>query len=122
MGLDTSPERPAPVRQIANLISQWVDKLGAVLAPHLAALASDNPALSPQRALSPPTAPVYLLHGANDSVIPASESVLLARHLENRARVRLLLSRLITHAEVDQSATASEAWRLISFWADILER
>jgi exodeoxyribonuclease VII large subunit len=28
--LDTSPERPAPVRQIANAISGWVDRLGPV--------------------------------------------------------------------------------------------
>ena len=30
MALDTSPERPAPVRQIANAISGWVDRLGVV--------------------------------------------------------------------------------------------
>lgn len=30
MALDTSPEQPAPVRQIANLIAGWVDRLGAV--------------------------------------------------------------------------------------------
>ncbi|QNN51680.1 exodeoxyribonuclease VII large subunit [Nocardioides mesophilus] len=30
MGLETSPEKPAPVRQIANLISGWVDRLGAI--------------------------------------------------------------------------------------------
>ncbi len=30
MALDTSPERPAPVRQIANAISGWIDRLGVV--------------------------------------------------------------------------------------------
>ncbi len=30
MALETSPTSPAPVRQIANLISGWVDRLGAV--------------------------------------------------------------------------------------------
>ena len=30
MALETSLERPAPVRQIANAISQWVDRLGTV--------------------------------------------------------------------------------------------
>ncbi len=30
MALDTSPEHPAPVRQIANLISGWIDRLGVV--------------------------------------------------------------------------------------------
>jgi len=30
MALETSPQSPAPVRQIANAIAGWVDKLGAV--------------------------------------------------------------------------------------------
>lgn len=30
MGLETSPESPAPVRQIANAIAGWIDRLGAV--------------------------------------------------------------------------------------------
>jgi exodeoxyribonuclease VII large subunit len=30
MALDTSPEHPAPVRQITQAIGQWVDRLGAV--------------------------------------------------------------------------------------------
>jgi exodeoxyribonuclease VII large subunit len=30
MALDTSPQAPAPVRQIANAIAGWVDRLGAV--------------------------------------------------------------------------------------------
>ena len=30
MALETSPQAPAPVRQIANAISSWVDRLGAV--------------------------------------------------------------------------------------------
>ncbi|MFT4286911.1 exodeoxyribonuclease VII large subunit [Nocardioides sp.] len=30
MALETSPEQPAPVRQIANAIAGWIDRLGAV--------------------------------------------------------------------------------------------
>lgn len=30
MALETSPEKPAPVRQIANLIGQWIGRLGAI--------------------------------------------------------------------------------------------
>src|SRR5690606_34380077 len=30
VALQTSPEQPAPVRQIANAISGWIDRLGAV--------------------------------------------------------------------------------------------
>ena len=30
MALETSPEQPAPVRQIATLLTSWIDRLGAV--------------------------------------------------------------------------------------------
>jgi hypothetical protein len=98
-----------------------VKALGPVLLPHVTDLGGD-PALSPQRAPSPPASPVYLLHGADDTVIPAAESVMLARHLEGKTDVHLLLSRLITHAEVDRSAATSETWKLVAFWADVLRR
>ena len=55
-------------------------------------------------------------------MIPAAESVILTRHLEGKAHVRLLLSRLITHAEVDRSAAASETLKLVLFWADVLRQ
>lgn len=95
--------------------------LGAVLEPHLAALASDNPALSPERAPAAPSAPVFLLHGSADTVIPAAESVFLARHLAGRTPVRVLLSQLITHAEANEGANAMETWKLVSFWANVLK-
>jgi hypothetical protein len=56
-------------------------------------------------------------------VIPAAESVVLAERLRERgADVRLLLSRIITHAELDRSAATAESWEMVSFWADILKR
>jgi hypothetical protein len=77
------------------------------------------PALSPERALSVPAAPIYLLHGSDDNVIPSVETVLLGEYLQGRAPVVGLLSGLITHAEVDRAPTATEAWRLASFWKQV---
>lgn len=96
-----------------------VARLGPVLLPHVADLGGD-PALSPAR--SPlPRGPVYLLHGTDDNVVPAIESTLLARDLATRGvPVHVLLTPLITHAEVDRGSTASAIWRLIDFWADVL--
>ena len=79
------------------------------------------PALSPERAPAPPVAPVFLLHGSDDNVIPSIETVLLADYLQGKVPVRGLLSGLITHAEVDRPPTATEAWRLASFWRQVLE-
>lgn len=114
------PEPAATYLKYVN--DRNVKALGPVLVPHIQLLAA-NQAISPQRAPALPTAPVYLLHGADDTVIPSVESVILAEHLERQGvHARLLLSRLITHAEVDKSAAASETWKLVSFWADLLQR
>jgi dienelactone hydrolase len=114
---------PAPASTLLGYVNDRnVQALGPMLVPHIAQLASGE-AISPERAPSPPTAPIYLLHGADDTVIPSVESLLLAQHLEKQgAQVRVLLSRLITHAEVDQSAAAAETWKLVSFWAEVLQR
>ena len=98
-----------------------VKELGRVLLPHLGLEA--DPAASPERAPTPPAAPVFLLHGDDDAVIPAAESVVLGNYLrDNGTDVRVLLSQIITHAELDRSGAAGESWKLISFWADVLQR
>lgn len=71
---------------------------------------------------TPPSAPIFLLHGFDDNVIPSVETVLLAEHLKGKAQVHGLLSGLITHAEVDRSAAAIEVWRLASFWRAIMKQ
>jgi dienelactone hydrolase len=98
-----------------------VQKLGPLLVPHLGLDA--DPAASPERAPSLPAAPVFLLHGDDDTVIPAAESVVLGEHLRaHGVETRVLLSSIITHAELDRSAAAVESWRLIAFWAAVLRR
>jgi alpha-beta hydrolase superfamily lysophospholipase len=120
---DIAKTLPAPSSTyLTHVNDRNVRALGPVLVPHIAALSSGAD-ISPERTPSPPSAPVFLLHGADDTVIPSVESVLLGERLERQGvRVRVLLSRLITHAEVDQSAAASETWKLVSFWADVLQR
>jgi exodeoxyribonuclease VII large subunit len=46
MALDTSPEQPAPVRQIANAISGWIDRLGSVWVEGQVAQLSKRPGLN----------------------------------------------------------------------------
>lgn len=111
---------PEPARTLMGHVNRRdVRALGPLLLPHVGALAG-APALSPERAPAP-RAPVYLLHGADDSVIPPLESVRLAAHLEPATPVHLLLSSLITHAEVDRPPAFGEVWKLIAFWSDLLD-
>ena len=115
---------PEPSRTFMNYVNdRAVKKLGPALVPFLEQLGASDPALSPQRAPDPPAAPVYLLHGDDDTVIPAAESAVLNDYLRSKgADVHLLLSNLITHAEVNRSATASDTWKLVAFWASVLRQ
>jgi dienelactone hydrolase len=113
------PEPSATLLTYVN--DRNVKALGPILVPHLGLEA--DPAASPELAPTVPAAPVFLLHGDEDVVIPAAESVVLAEYLRGKGvEVHLLLSQIITHAELDRSAAMSESWKLVSFWADVLRR
>jgi pimeloyl-ACP methyl ester carboxylesterase len=115
---------PEPARTYMTYVNdRQVAKLGPALVPYLTALGADDPALSPDRAPQLPCAPIFLLHGHEDTVIPTAESMVLADYLRAKGvDVHVLLSELITHAEVDRGAAATETWRLISFWAAVLKQ
>ena len=58
-----------------------------------------------------------------DRIHPADQPLFkytLAEHLKGKAQVEGLLSGLITHAEVNRTATSTEVWRLARFWRDIM--
>ena len=111
---DTLPE---PARTFMNWVNtRDVAKLGPALLPHVAELGGDA-ALSASRN-APPSSPVYLLHGADDNVIPAVESMILAGELQKRGgQATVLATPLITHAQVDRRPSFDEIWKLIQFWA-----
>ena len=108
-----------PARTLMGYVNtRDVAHLGPVLLPHVSVMGGD-PALSPERS-APPKAPVYLLHGLDDNVIPAVESSLLAANLARRGgATEVLLTPLITHAEVDRPPTFTEIWNLVRFWEEL---
>jgi hypothetical protein len=112
---------PEPSRRLLHCATtRDVAALGPIVIGTLPDFASD-PALSPERSPAP-SAPVFLLHGADDNVIPATETESLSRWLaRQRTPVRALVTPLISHAEV-QSVSAAEALRLVAFWAGVMKR
>ena len=114
---------PEPSRTLMQMVTNRDTKgLGARLLPVLDAIEVYPPSVSPERSPAP-SAPVFLLHGTDDTVIPAVETLLLARHLKDEnVEVHPLLSGLITHAEVDKTAAATETWKLVRFWGTLLDR
>jgi dienelactone hydrolase len=113
-------EMPEPAATFMRYVNERdVAALGPLLLPQALAFAHDS-ALSPERSLAP-AAPVYLLHGMDDTVIPAIESELLARWLAPQGEVHHLSTPLITHAELDRRKAAADVWRLVTFWASVLD-
>jgi dienelactone hydrolase len=103
---------------LAYVLARDVPRLAPLLRPHLRTYA-EQPALSPAR--SPlPSVPVYLLHGRDDAVVPASESRYLADRLRGHAPVHLLITGVISHADADQPAQALDVMRLATFWGRLL--
>jgi dienelactone hydrolase len=116
-----SETAPEPARTWMALVNQRnVAALGPKLLSYIEELGGAA-ALSPDR--SPATrVPVFLLHGAEDNVIPSTETPLLAEYLRTAGNlhVRWLLTPLLSHASV-VSATSGDAWRLIRFWKEMLD-
>jgi len=118
---DVAAAMPEPSATLMTDVNdRAVDRLGPKVHPHLAWHAA-QPALSPSR--SPlPRAPVFLLHGRDDNVIPAQESEALATRLRPHVPVRLLVTPLISHAAADRPARVVDVLQVAGFWGDLLAR
>ena len=113
----TMPEPSATLLRYVN--DRNVTALGATLLPYVSQLGQD-PALSPDRS-PPPIAPVYLLHGIDDNVIPAVESARLAEHLRDKTRVRALIGGFLTHVDVAGRPGVKDTLEMVRFWKELLD-
>jgi dienelactone hydrolase len=93
------------------------------LAPELEAIVRERraalAALSPHGRLSKVGAPVYLVHGASDSVIPPSETEWAGAELGSAEHIALV-SPLIEHVEVSKPASIGDKVALLRFIAQML--
>jgi dienelactone hydrolase len=112
---------PEPSRTILDAVNRHdVSALGARMLPVIDAYGNEQ-SLSVSRSPKP-SAPVFLLHGAEDRIIPAEESISIAANFRDQAHGRILITKLISHAEADQPASLRDVLDLASFWADLLDR
>ena len=89
---------PEPSAHLMRYVNERNTKaLGAELLPVLERIDAYPPALSAERSPAP-AAPVYLLHGTDDTVIPAVETRLLARIAASARRRRAPAAQRAHHA------------------------
>jgi pimeloyl-ACP methyl ester carboxylesterase len=113
---------PEATRLVRLCLDGKAKELGPILAPLVEGF-EPAPSHPPERQPAP-ECPVFLLHGAEDNVIPASETTALAASLEGRgAEVHALVTDLIQHVELkkgDAEPPLSSYWRIARFWTEML--
>ena len=112
---------PEPSHQLmTEVIARDARAVGRRMLPYVEDVAG-LPGLSPNRS-AVTLAPVFLLHGLNDNIIPTSEAPLAAEYLRSHGngRVNVLLTPLIAHADLADDLPLADSWRLIRFWSEML--
>ncbi len=106
---------------LAQVIARDAAAVGRRILPFVEELGG-APGLSPTRSPAT-TAPVFLLHGSEDNVIPSTETPLAAEYLRSQGNldVRWLRTPLISHATLTRHFGFRDSIRLINFWSDMLE-
>jgi pimeloyl-ACP methyl ester carboxylesterase len=90
------------------------------LRAEIARLEPSFAAVSPDTRLRDLHVPLFLLHGAGDSVIPSSETEWLA-HDAPRSMLRdVLVSKAIEHVELQAKTPVGDELALVHFMSDVL--
>jgi pimeloyl-ACP methyl ester carboxylesterase len=78
-------------------------------------------AVSPHGHMAALRAPVYLLHGAGDTVIPASETLWLAKDVPPQYLKASLVSQALVHVDMGGKVRWQDQWQLVDLMAQVLE-
>jgi dienelactone hydrolase len=112
---------PASWAKVDALFDGRVD----LVAPEILAELIENPeataVVSPHGKLAQMEVPVFLLHGAGDTVIPAAETEWIAAEVPAHLLRQALVSPALVHVELGPDTPLSEKWALVHFMATVLE-
>ncbi len=110
-------------QQTFDLLLHHRDRLQPILLREIAGHRDEMEAVSPHGHLSGLRVPVFLLHGTTDSVIPASETLWLAKDVPPQLLKSVLVSPAMNMIHVDgqHPVSASEQWALVDFMAQLFK-
>jgi dienelactone hydrolase len=95
--------------------------IAPLLEREIARLEPSFAAVSPGPRLRDLRVPLYLLHGASDSVIPSTETEWLARDAPHAMLRDVLVSHAIEHVELEGKTPLREQLALVHFMSDVLD-
>jgi pimeloyl-ACP methyl ester carboxylesterase len=105
-------------RVFAHDVGYFREKILANAEKHAAEYAQ----VSPHGKLGGIRAPVLLLHGAGDDVIPPAETEWLAREIPSKYLDAALISPAVSHVEMDAQPTIWDQFRVVHFLAKMIEQ
>jgi pimeloyl-ACP methyl ester carboxylesterase len=111
---------PAGRQQLDQLLHHR-DLLQPALFREIQRHADEMQAVSPHGQVADLRAPVYLLHGAGDTIIPASETLWLAKDVPQTTLRSVLISPALVHVDMGNGVTITEKWALVDFLAHVVK-
>lgn len=106
---------------IDALFDGKIEAVAPAFAAELARDTGETARVSPRGHLGALKVPVFLLHGAGDTVIPAAETLWIASEVPPSLLRSVLVSSAVVHVEIQGEPPLSERWALVHFMARILQ-
>lgn len=121
--MQTAQQLSPAGRKELDTILHHRELLQAALFEEIQRHSDEMEAVSPHSQISNLRVPVYLLHGTTDSVIPASETLWLAKDVPPQELKSVLITPAMNMIHVDgqHPVTTLEKWSLVDFMAQVLK-
>ena len=119
--MKTAEELSPAGRNRLDLLLHHHQELRQALLAEIAQNRTEMDAVSPRGKLGGITADVYLLHGAADNIVPPQETLWLEQDVPKKALKGVLISRALTHVDAGNGEPLTEKWRLVHFFAGVLQ-
>jgi pimeloyl-ACP methyl ester carboxylesterase len=97
------------------------DRLRDALLREITLHKEEMESVSPHGHIAALQTPVYLLHGAGDTVIPSSETLWLAKDVPQQDLKAMLVSQALVHVDMGTRTKWQEQWQLVDFMAQVLD-
>ncbi len=104
-----------------ELLLHHRDQLRDALLKEITMHKEEMDAVSPHGHVGQLHTPVFLLHGAGDTVIPASETLWLAKDVPAAELKASLVSAALVHVDMGNKVTWQQQWQLMDFMAQVLD-
>jgi pimeloyl-ACP methyl ester carboxylesterase len=108
-------------QQELDLLLHHRDQLRIPLLGEVTLHRDEMDAVSPHDHLMQLHTPVFLLHGAGDTIIPSSETLWLAKDVPQNQLKAALISPALSHVDLGDKTTWQQQWQLMDFMAQVLD-